>query len=86
MIESVVQSQQELPLPQSQKAAQPRVEKPAKALSVEPEQTFRQAVTVEISNSAQARLLQTQGYSVPEISFKLGLDEQTINSYLNVGG
>ena len=86
MIESVVQSRPEMPTPKIQALAQPRAEEPSRTQTVGPEQSLRQAVTVEISNTAQARLLQTQGFSVPEISFKLGLDERTIDAYLNIGG
>jgi DNA-binding NarL/FixJ family response regulator len=42
------------------------------------------AVTVELSDQAQAKALKTQGYSIAEISTKLGLDEKTVDSYVNV--
>jgi hypothetical protein len=38
--------------------------------------------TVEISKSAQARLLQHQGQTVAQIAINLGLDAKTVDSYL----
>ena len=43
-----------------------------------------EAVTVEISVPARAKLLKTEGFSVSEISIKLRLDEKTIDGYLNI--
>jgi DNA-binding NarL/FixJ family response regulator len=42
------------------------------------------AVVVQLSDAAQAKQLKTEGYSVMEISTKLGLDEDTVSSYLSV--
>jgi hypothetical protein len=87
MLDPVSVSQNPAPLPQSAAdAAQPWAAEPDPSPEVTPAKAQAPAVTVEISDSAQAKLLQTEGYKVPEISFKLGIDEETINSYLNVGG
>ena len=42
------------------------------------------AVTVELSEAAQAKQLKTEGYSIADISTKLGLDKATVSSYVNV--
>jgi len=42
------------------------------------------AVTVELSTQAQAKLLKDQGMTVPLIAAQLGLDESTVDSYLNI--
>lgn len=38
--------------------------------------------TVELSKTAQARLLKHQGETVAQIALSLGLDAKTVNSYL----
>jgi hypothetical protein len=43
------------------------------------------AVTVTLSDQAQAKSLKTEGYSVAEIATKLGADIDTVNGYLNIG-
>jgi DNA-binding NarL/FixJ family response regulator len=40
------------------------------------------ADVVELSNSAQAKLLKQQGLNVAQIAIKLGLDVKTVSSYL----
>jgi hypothetical protein len=42
------------------------------------------AVSVELSTQAQAKLLKDQGMSVPLIAAQLGLDESTVDGYLNI--
>jgi hypothetical protein len=42
------------------------------------------AVTVELSTQAQAKLLKDQGMTVPLIAAQLGLDESTVDGYLNI--
>jgi DNA-directed RNA polymerase specialized sigma24 family protein len=42
------------------------------------------AVTVELSDQAQAKALKIEGMSVSEIATKLGTDVDTVNSYLNI--
>jgi DNA-binding CsgD family transcriptional regulator len=44
--------------------------------------TASNADVVELSNSAQAKLLKQQGLDVAEIAIKLGLDVKTVSSYL----
>jgi hypothetical protein len=63
--------------PQAAKAIQPQ--------SAPPPSVEIPAVTVELTDNAKAALLKSEGYNVAEISVKLGLDEDTIKSYLNLG-
>lgn len=59
--------------------SQPAVEPPAKPEASLP--TASNADLVELSNSAQAKLLKQQGLDVGEIAIKLGLDVKTVSSY-----
>ena len=47
---------------------------PAKTESPKPD-------VVELSYSAQAKLLRQQGYSIPEIAMQLKLDVKTVNGF-----
>jgi hypothetical protein len=40
------------------------------------------ADVVQLSNSAQAKLLKQQGFDIAQIAIELGLDEKTVTSYL----
>jgi hypothetical protein len=69
----------------------PEASRPAAALRVEaaqaaPAQTQalpQEAVSVELSPAAQARLLKSEGYNLSEISLKLKTDELLVKSYLD---
>ncbi len=61
-------------------ASATKVYQPAKTTAL----TAPKSDTVELSDSAQARLLKTQGYSVSMIALKLGVDVSTINQYLGI--
>ena len=56
-------------------AEQARFEPPART-------DVQKADVVELSHSAQAKLLRQQGMNVFEIAIKLGLDVKTVSSYL----
>jgi hypothetical protein len=65
--------------------AQPKTEVGPQAEAAVPLAIDLTAVTVELTDNAKATLLRSEGFNVTEISAKLGLDEETINSYLNLG-
>jgi hypothetical protein len=51
--------------------------------AVAPEPQAQSAITVELSNAAQARLLKSEGQTIPEIAMKLHLDEDRVSEYIN---
>lgn len=72
---------QAVPQTQARPQAQAQEQAPAQPVS---ERAY--AVTVEISSSAQAKLLYSQGQNVALIAKSLGLDLATINLWLGIVG
>jgi DNA-binding NarL/FixJ family response regulator len=64
---------------------QPQATREIEARAAPPLSVEMPAVAVEFTDNAKAALLRSEGFTVAEISTKLGLDEATINSYLNLG-
>jgi DNA-binding NarL/FixJ family response regulator len=63
-------------------AEQARLESAEKPEAAPAQAIVAKADVVELSNSAQAKLLKQEGLNVSEIAIKLGLDVKTVSSYL----
>jgi DNA-binding NarL/FixJ family response regulator len=66
----------------AQPAAESQSAPMATAPKIQAEQA--QAVTVELSTEAQAKLLKDQGLSIPLIAAQLGIDEATVSAYFSL--
>jgi hypothetical protein len=64
--------------------AQSQAVNTAKAPVAQASAESQAAVTVELSDAAQAKELKQEGYGISDISSKLGLDKDTVSSYLNI--
>ena len=53
-----------------------------KAAEQAPAQVPQAAFTVELSSAAQARLLKSEGQTIPEIALKLRLSEDRVNDFI----
>jgi DNA-binding NarL/FixJ family response regulator len=64
-------------------AQAPRVEAVEAQAQPQPQAPLGSGILVELSPAAQARLLKSEGQSVPEIALKLRLDETTVGNYID---
>jgi hypothetical protein len=79
MINAIGNGTPQVQMPET--AAKAQVEaKPVEAKPVEIHKS--EAPTVEISLSAQAKLLKSQGSSISMIASQLGIDEKTVTQYV----
>jgi hypothetical protein len=65
--------------------AAPRAQKEAEAEALPPLGGGALGTVVELTDCAKAVLLRDQGCEASEIAVRLGLDERTVDSYLNLG-